>query len=309
MDSKPKREQSAYRKIVRKTWRKTKFRALTPELKLFLFYLWTCPDAITPGIYYIGPGTIADDLDTDTVTVLERLRNGMRNGWFKYDETARIIFFPKWADYDPPPNANTVISYIRHVLDLPESQLRYEFAKTLEPYIQRYSVPLPNGWGTVAEPYIKPFPPPSPFPIPSHKDTIVDTLPETGQSAREKNQKQIEEEIRKKTLELMLPYLNHDHIPYMPSSEPEKYKIAGWLVKKCLGRPEVALEFLHQQCKYLAGLKDMTVFRKVVTTICKDPETMGDIESAAYRENRTEYKQSEPSHIKDALDAIVPKKV
>ena len=130
--------------------------------------------------------------------------------------------------------------------------------------------------------------------------TTVGTLSENGQSA-DKKQLKPEEEIRRKTLERMLPYLSPEHIPYMPKSEPEKYKLAGWLVKKCLNRPEVALEFLHQKCSYLAELKDLTAFRKMVTTICQNPETMGEIESAAHREQSVETRGGEPTRIGEVL--------
>lgn len=154
------REQAAYRKVVRKTWRKQSFRDEPPEMQLFLLYLWTGPDATTPGMYYISPGTIADDLETDVDTVRQRLQNGIGNGWFHYDEKARVIFFPKWTEYDPPANKNTVISYMRQLLDLPNSPLSRLYADTLEPYIKRYGVPLP-------QPYVDRFRCPSPSPLPS----------------------------------------------------------------------------------------------------------------------------------------------
>lgn len=158
-----KREQSAYRKIVRKTWRKLKFRNESPEMQRMLLYLWTAPDSDMPGLYYVSPGTIADDLGTDTSTVIELLRNGSANGWFKYDFEARVIFFPKWTDYDPPPNPNTVSSYMRQLLDMPDSELCHCYAQTLEPFRQRYTVRLPEPF---EEQYSQRFRPPIPLPLP-----------------------------------------------------------------------------------------------------------------------------------------------
>lgn len=55
-------QRALYRRFVRKTWRKPRYRALLkddPVKGLMLAYLWTGPDSHTPGIYYITPGTIA----------------------------------------------------------------------------------------------------------------------------------------------------------------------------------------------------------------------------------------------------------
>ena len=131
------------------------------------------------------------------------------------------------------------------------------------------------------------------------EDTTVGTLPEAGQSDPKENQlsgnpgtlpnrrePEPEEMMRREYLQKMLPYLDPEIIPYMPKDEKDKYKLAGWIVKRCLNRPEVAVEFLHQQANYLSGLKDMLAFRKVVTKITQDAETMGRIESVAHRNER-----------------------
>jgi len=128
---------------------------LKPEIQRFLLYLWTSPESDTPGIYYISIPTIADDLGISIRMVEQRLRYGIKEGWLMYDFECRIIFFPKWFEYDPPSNANTVISYKNKARDLPESNLIPLYLKTLIPYAIRYNVPI-------GEAYTQPVGTPSP---------------------------------------------------------------------------------------------------------------------------------------------------
>ena len=146
-------QESIYRKIVRKTWRRSRFQNLPSEIKLFLMYLWTGPDAATPGLYYISKPVISDDLGIGIRTVSERLRYCMDNGWIKYDEDTRFIFFPRWDRYDPPPNENTVKYYKRYALDAPDCRVKTLFLNTLRPYMERFGIPYPNGSETVPEPF------------------------------------------------------------------------------------------------------------------------------------------------------------
>jgi hypothetical protein len=129
---------------VRKTWRKTRFRELTVQQQLLLLYLWTGPEVINPGVYYIGVPTIADDLPFSEKSVRSSLKSLEAQGWFRYDSRAKVIFFPKWADYDRPKNQSVIISYLNHVKDLPDTELKGEFLKTLMPYLQQFSVSLPE---------------------------------------------------------------------------------------------------------------------------------------------------------------------
>ncbi len=137
-----KKKDSAYRKVVRKTWRKQNFRSLPDDLKMLLLYLWTGPDASNPGIYYISLGTIADDLETVTETVRERLGILFRNDWINYDFDARVVFLPKWDKFDPPENGNVCKSFIAHVAELPDTKLSGYFLTTLKPYCERFHIPL-----------------------------------------------------------------------------------------------------------------------------------------------------------------------
>lgn len=141
-DRQRKRNDSAYRKVVRKTWRKQNFRSLPDDLKILLLYLWTGPDAVNPGIYYISTATIADDLGTVTETVRERLGILSRDGWLYYDFDARVVFLPKWDKFDPPENGNVCKSFKAHVADLPDTKLTGYFITTLKPYCERFNIPL-----------------------------------------------------------------------------------------------------------------------------------------------------------------------
>ncbi len=141
-ETQQRRKDAAYRKVVRKTWRKQNFRSLPDDLKILLLYLWTGPDAVNPGIYYISTATIADDLGTVTETVRERLGILSRDGWLYYDFDARVVFLPKWDKFDPPENGNVCKSFKAHVAELPDTKLTGYFITTLKPYCERFNIPL-----------------------------------------------------------------------------------------------------------------------------------------------------------------------
>lgn len=133
---------SPYRKIVKKTWRKPRFRKLEPLLQRVLMYLWTGPENDHPGLYYITYSTVADDLATDVETVKEWFAKLIKDDWFEYDEEARLIFFPKWWEYDPPANGNVVIGAYRYAADCPTSPLKFRFCTDLVTYAQRFNITL-----------------------------------------------------------------------------------------------------------------------------------------------------------------------
>lgn len=139
------RKDCAYRKVVRKTWRKQNYRALPDSLKILLLYLWTGPDATNPGLYYISVGTISDDLEIPVETVRERLGILSQDGWLYYDADARVVFLPKWDKFDPPENGNVCKSFKSHVAELPDTELTGYFLTTLKPYCERFNIPLDEG--------------------------------------------------------------------------------------------------------------------------------------------------------------------
>lgn len=154
---KPHGDDALYRKIVRKTWRRKRFRDLPDLDKLILLYLWTSPESANPGIYYISIVTVADDLRNDSRMIRESFERLIRRGWFMYDFDERVIFFPKWADYDPPHNKNVVISYAKRVNDLPITKLTSYYLWTLKPFLECYGIVLENLTGIIPESFTQTF--------------------------------------------------------------------------------------------------------------------------------------------------------
>jgi len=146
-----------YGRIVRKTWRKDKFKKLPRDLKLLLLYLWTHPEGKNPGIAIINVATIVSDLESidpescDPATYNEvvrcvrgRLEELITQGWFKYDWKTKVVFLPKWADYQQPQNKNVVTSFLNYALDLPKCELVTEFLESLRPFADKFEVEIPN---------------------------------------------------------------------------------------------------------------------------------------------------------------------
>lgn len=164
---KPKRDFAAYGRVIRKTWRSVKFRKLDDLSKLVLLYLWTCqPGESSSSIFYIGFGTIADDLGKPLEMVTECLSALEADGWFRYDHEARVVFLPRQLGYDPPTNPNQLMSFITRTRELPDTPLVAEYYQQLEPYVERFGEALPKA---LQEAFTKglrqPFRNPVPVPV------------------------------------------------------------------------------------------------------------------------------------------------
>lgn len=151
------KKDALYRKVVRKTWRRKRFRELSEIDKLVLLYLWTAPDSVNPGIYYISIPTVADDLRYDTGIIRESFRRLTQDNWFWYDADERVVFLPKWYEYDPPFNKNVVVSYLRWANELSQTKLSAYFLWTLKPYVEFYNLSFGNHTGIIPEPLPQSF--------------------------------------------------------------------------------------------------------------------------------------------------------
>jgi len=108
--------------------------------KMILLYLWSGPPAINPGIYLLSIPQMADDLDIPEKTGARHFRDLANGGWFVYDLQSRLVFFPKWCDYDVPRNVNTIKSFVHHCKELPPSSLILRFVETLRPYANQHGI-------------------------------------------------------------------------------------------------------------------------------------------------------------------------
>mgnify|MGYP001163214697 CR=1 FL=1 len=215
------RKEALYRKVVRKTWRKRKFRDLNGDLKLILLYLWTSPDSTNPGIYYISIPTVADDLGHHADMVTASFHALIKDGWFMYDFEERVIFFPKWSEYDPPFNDSVVKSYISWAKELPKTVLTNYYLWTLKPYSDQYGITLPHDDGMMPA-LCPPSCPPSDSDSSSNSDTQIPAAPvfeKTDNSESELEQlrskaKELDRLQRHKNIDAMGFWLaNHFNIP------------------------------------------------------------------------------------------------
>lgn len=164
----------SYGVIVRKTWRSMRFRTKSQFEKLLLAYLWSCPAGETcASIFYLSIPTIADDLETDTETVSQTVRQLVSEGWFEYDDKARVFFFPKQVEYDKPENPNTLKAFIKRTLELPETPLLAKFYQQLKPFVEQFGKQLPEQLTkqlAVCSANCLPNPQPHPHPLPQPQD-------------------------------------------------------------------------------------------------------------------------------------------
>ena len=106
------------------------------------------------------------------------------------------------------------------------------------------------------------------------KDTTV------GRSADADYSKELRKAERGEAFPTMMIYFKS--FPFSKNlSEREQYKLAGKLMKKCLGRFGPAVEFLHRRSKSLSKIQTKEGFYKYINKPCGDAEFMGECESAA----------------------------
>jgi len=145
-----------YGRIARKTHKDRRFKALCREDRDFLKYVWSCEEADgSPGLFRLtimeivetcectDPETVeATVLGTVIATVRERLKRLTEQGWIEYDFEAKMMFCPKWHQFDPPANGNVVIAMLNRALNFPETGLFLsKGGKVLAQEVKRFPTP------------------------------------------------------------------------------------------------------------------------------------------------------------------------
>lgn len=106
-----------YRKIDPRIWNDDKFRMMSHIDQLAWLYILTGPDSNRIGLYQFSVARAAEDIGIDTASVRRSLDVITKFGLAYYDDQSRLIFIPKWLEYNEPSGANQAIGLLEDVGD------------------------------------------------------------------------------------------------------------------------------------------------------------------------------------------------
>jgi hypothetical protein len=154
-----------YRRVCPRVWRDEKFATLTPVQKLVFLYAITA-QSNRVGLFRFSPAMACEDLGLPIDEFREAFRAVREAFGWGWDEPNRVLFLPNWWRYNPPENPNTLKGAFADLAELPRTSLSDRFAQVTVPLIERFKVPLPDGFGNhtpnvpggLAKPYPQPCP-------------------------------------------------------------------------------------------------------------------------------------------------------
>jgi len=128
-----------YRKIDPRMWGDAKFRSLSPlpvSGQSFFIYLLTGPHTTNvPGLYHIGPATIAERMGWDNAACTAAYHDGCTAGLWVGDLQASVIRVPNAIYYNPPGSLSVVTGWRDNLAEIPECSLKTEHIKAIRDYL------------------------------------------------------------------------------------------------------------------------------------------------------------------------------
>ncbi len=154
-----------YRRVCPRVWRDEKFATLSPVQKLVFLYAITA-QSNRVGLFRFSPAMACEDLGLPIDEFREAFQAVRQSFGWGWDEANRVLFLPNWWRYNPPENPNTLKGAFADLAELPRTSLSERFAQVTTPLIERFKVPLPEGFGNhtpnvpggLAKPYPQPCP-------------------------------------------------------------------------------------------------------------------------------------------------------
>jgi hypothetical protein len=137
-----------YRKIDPRMWNDDKFRTMSHEGQLVWIYMLTGPDSNRIGLYQFSIARASEDIGIETASVRRSIDVIMSSGMAFYDDHSRLIFIPKWLEYNEPSGANQAVGLLDDVEDFGS----HPFAKAVRFLITLRIMAIP---GRMAQPIDK----------------------------------------------------------------------------------------------------------------------------------------------------------
>ena len=115
-----------YRKLDPRIWRDEKFATLTPDEKLVAVYCLTA-QVNRCGIFVFSPAMAAEELGTSPQTFAQRFARVISALRWRWDDSTRVLYFPRWWRYNHPENTNVLKGCLSDLAELPQTPLLAEF--------------------------------------------------------------------------------------------------------------------------------------------------------------------------------------
>lgn len=126
---------SRFSRVERKMWRDEKFRSLSapaPNAQTLWQYLLTGPhNTVIPGLFVLGMGTLAEELNWPLEATRECFYELTAAGMVRFDAVTRLMWLPNSMKYNPPANPNIVAGWKEDWALLPDCSLRSEAGESL----------------------------------------------------------------------------------------------------------------------------------------------------------------------------------
>ncbi|MFV0420612.1 hypothetical protein [Oleidesulfovibrio sp.] len=135
-----------YRKIAPCIWNDEKFRKVSNEAKLVIFFLLTHPDLTQLGALRGNMPGLAYDLGVELKAFEEAFQEVLAQGMAKHDG-AMLIWFPNFLKYNMPESPNVIRSWLGGFDDLPESPLKNEILQSAKATVDGLSGAFKQAFG------------------------------------------------------------------------------------------------------------------------------------------------------------------
>lgn len=166
-----------YHRFPSKYWTDPDFRALSDDAKLLLFYGRTSQHTNILGCFVLPKAYLTDDLGWTPERLAEPFAELLANGYFSYDDQARLLLIPALIEEDGLDNENQGKAAAKVLAELPKSPLLSDLKRLVERLGKPFLEPLLKQF---AELLGEPVPVPVPGPVPGSVDGFASPEVEAG---------------------------------------------------------------------------------------------------------------------------------
>lgn len=125
-----------YRKVDPRIWNDAKFRTLSDNAKLVVFFLLTHPHMTAVGAMRATPEGLASELGWSQKGFREAFQEVCEKGIAKHDDEASFVWLPKFLRYNPPESPNVVKAWSSALEMLPECSMYFELLQAVRGYLK-----------------------------------------------------------------------------------------------------------------------------------------------------------------------------
>jgi len=127
-----------YRTVHCLIWNDDKFPFVSDDCQLVWFHILTTPFSTPFGLFKTTIEMLASEKRWPVKRYAKAFKEGLQEGFFKYNENRQLIYIPKHICYNPPHNPNVLKSWGKIYNELPNCDLKQEFYQSLMAFLEQY---------------------------------------------------------------------------------------------------------------------------------------------------------------------------